>query len=143
MCTTYLWFLVVQISAVDKERRPDALPPQRVQDGGRALVGAVVEREVDHRGALHSEVKRKKKIRHYVTPWCQNSPLSPYSVKWQGYFFSLLMATELAPRGKEVPENDYSRIVVSVSKPRGMTHCCYSQFRLSVSKEMGMWVILP
>ena len=25
----------------------------------------------------------------FFTPWCQRSPLSPYSVKLQGYFFSL------------------------------------------------------
>ena len=26
-------------------------------------------------------------FRLFFTPWCQNSPLSPYSVKLQGYFF--------------------------------------------------------
>ena len=42
-------------------------------------------------------------FRLFFTPWCQHSTLSHYSVKWQGYFFSLLMAPEVAPRGKEVP----------------------------------------
>ena len=62
----------------------------------------------------HSTKKRAKytkyyqyKKRHYITPWCQNSPLSPYSVK-AGIFFSLLiMATELAPRVYVVPKNIY------------------------------------
>ena len=45
-----------------------------------------------------------KKAGLFFTLWWQNSALSPYSVKWQGYFFSLLLATELAPRGKEVPK---------------------------------------
>ena len=52
------------------------------------------------------DIKDDKNFWLFFTPWCQNSALSPYSVKWQGYFFSLLMATKLAPQGNVVPNKN-------------------------------------
>ena len=38
-------------------------------------------------------VVTKVKYWHYLTPWCQSSALSPYSVQYQGYCFALLTGT--------------------------------------------------
>ena len=60
---SHVRFLVVEVPAVDEEGCPDPLLPEGVQDGAGALVRAVVERQVQDRGAFHSGKQGKYRLR--------------------------------------------------------------------------------